>query len=157
MAFYNDGNIYASDSQVINSTISNSMITTSSIDMNMQPIENLGTCTTNYQAANKIYVDSQSAFITGTITLSGVTPVIISPLTSGIYTVKITSLVLNGPIAKFEIGKSEPSLQPQIHTIINTPGFSTTTVLRLSWDPNSGITCRKTSNLFDGSYNTFII
>lgn len=157
MAFNAEGNYYIGDSQVTNTSIGNSYITNSTIDMNLNKITNLGTCTTDYDAANKLYVDQKSPFVILSVDLTGVALVNISPELKGIYSIKVRSQVINGPCALFQVIKSESALQPQINTTNNVPGLFTSTILKLEWDPNTGIFLRKTSNLFDGTYDIFII
>lgn len=157
MSFYFEGNAYIDPAYIINSSISNSNITTSSLDMNLENITSVKDPILPQDAATKKYVDDLLFFKTTDVSLSGTSGSFVLSPTKGSFMVKVSNLVSNGPSALFNISKSEHPRAGQVHRINATPGNSSDTTLLLEWVANSGLYLRKTSDLYDGSYNVVMI
>jgi hypothetical protein len=157
MSFYFEGNAYIDPAYIINSSISNSSITTSSLDMNLENITSVKDPILPQDAATKKYVDDLLFFKTTDVSLSGTSGSFVLSPTKGSFMVKVSNLVSNGPSALFNISKSEHPRAGQVHRINATPGNSSDTTLLLEWVANSGLYLRKTSDLYDGSYNVVMI
>lgn len=136
-----------------NSTITDSSITNSTIDMNGGIITSAGTPINGTDVANKDYVDSVSSGI----------GIIIITLTNTFYTtilsnqegnlqLYIKNLVTNGPSASFTLSKSEPSRQTSYVRTTSSSGLNTLEKLDIRWNPNSGVELKKTGINYDGDY-----
>lgn len=161
MSTYFEGNAYIDGGQlqnaiVTNTSIGNCNITTSSLDMNLQNITNVKDPVNNQDAATKKYVDDLSIVISN-ITLSGTSTTTISSSLKGSFVIKVDNLILNGPSGVFNITKSEASREGHCNRISASPGYNTSTTLRVSWPANSGILLRKTGSDYDGSYRVKIM
>jgi hypothetical protein len=156
-----DGNAHLEDSCISNSTIENT-----SIDMNLLKITNLGTPTNPRDAATKAYVDAHtcgnngtggggggSVFSLYTVTLSStMSSLVTDTLPSGNYIIKVTSLVTDGPTAKFDIlNASISTVSSQVTRNTSSPGISGNSSLLMNWD-NTGLYLYKTDTPYDGDY-----
>lgn len=160
MSFFFEGSGYFDGSQLVNSTISNTLITSGNIhactiDMlstsgTFTPITNVQDPVNNQDAATKFYVDRLGTVFN--ISLTNTDNSIVSTNSKGSFMITISNQVLNGPSAIFNISKSESFKHPHIVRISASPGHSTNTFLEISWPPNSNILLRKTNHHFDGSY-----
>lgn len=160
MSFF-EGNAYIHEGQfqfgnVTQSTVSNSAIITSSLDMmdsagNLQFITNVKNPVLNQDAATKLYVDNLGISIFD-VTLLNTTGTLISSALSGSYIVLVKNLELNGPSAIFNITKNEAINSAQSVRVVSAPGTNTNVALYLQWDPNNPLYLYKNSTQFDGSY-----
>jgi hypothetical protein len=160
MSVFFEGNGFFDGSNLLGSTVSNTVISAGSIQActinmldtlgNFTPITNLQDPVNNQDAATKFYVDRLGTVFN--ISLTNTNYNILSPNVKGSYMITISNQVLNGPSAIFNITKNESNKQPHIVRITASPGQSTNTFLEISWPPNSGILLRKTNQYFDGSY-----
>jgi hypothetical protein len=161
-----EGNVFIDGGQVQNilvtsSSIGNSNITTSSLDM----LDAFGTCQniTNVldpirpqDAATKKYVDDLGIVIS-TITLNSTNNTIISNYDKGSFVITITNLVLNGPSGIFHVTKNESTNTAHIVRTTASPGYSSNVFLNITWPQNSGILLNKTGSSYDGSYRVKIM
>ncbi len=155
---YFEGNAYIDPAYITNSTIVNSSISTSFIDMNLENITSVKDPILPQDAATKQYVDNLVGFFKTTdVNLSGTSGSFVFSPTRGSFVVKVSNLVTNGPSALFNISKSEHPKDGQVHRINASPGNSSDTTLLVDWSANSGIYLRKTSDLYDGSYNVVML
>jgi hypothetical protein len=160
-----DGNGYFFDSYLTTSTVSNvimtqSTIKTSSIDMlntagNYQNIINVKDPIDLQDAATKNYVDTLG--ITFQCALSNTSSSIISSRMNGSFIITVSNNVLNGPCAIFHVVKSNSTQNAGIARTVAAPGLSGNTQLNITWAPSSGIYLNKTNGLYDGSYNIKMI
>lgn len=166
MPFAFQGNIYADDSIVINSTINNtylstSTITLSSIDMlntsgNYQNITNTALPINPHDVAIKLYVDNLGINI-NTFTLTNTQGTSISSAISGSFIITITNLVLNGPSATFHITKNNSNICGHVVRTTLSPGLTTLTALNITWPINSNPQLSKSDFNYDGAYQVKII
>lgn len=152
---YIDGG-YAQNIQLTNSSISSCIITTSSLDMNLQNITNVADPINDYDAVNKRYVDLLGITLS-TITLTNTNSVLISNNLSGSFVITITNLILNGPSGIFHITKNNSTRTAQINRTNSCPGYSTDISLQIEWPVNDGIYLYKTGNNYNGSYKIKIM
>jgi hypothetical protein len=160
MSVFFEGNGFFDGSQLVNSTVSNTTISASSLQActinmlsplgNYTPITNVQNPIDNQDAATKFYIDQLGTVFN--ISLNNTTNSTLSTNVKGSFMITITNTVLNGPSAIFNITKSESYKNPHIVRITASPGHSTNTFLEISWPPNSNILLRKTNQHFDGSY-----
>jgi hypothetical protein len=160
MSVFFEGNGFFDGSQLVNSTVSNTTISASSLQActinmlspigNYTPITNVQDPVNDQDAATKFYVDRLGTVFN--ISLSNTDNTTLSTNLKGSFMVTITNNVLNGPSAIFNITKSESYKKPHIIRITASPGHSTNTFLEISWPPDSNILLRKTNQYFDGSY-----
>ena len=137
-----------------NSRIQNSIITTTSIDMNDTVITNHGTPINPTDVVNKNYVDtlvgaSANAF---NITLTGTSYTLVTSILSGTIRVYIKNLVTNGPSAIFDLTKSSNTMTPSQTRITSSAGLGTLERLVMRWNPGSGLEVKKTNVNYDGLY-----
>ncbi len=161
-----EGNVFIDGGQVQNiivttSSIGNSNITTSSVDMldsfgNYQNITNVLDPIRPQDAATKQYVDDLGIVIS-TIVLNSTTNTLISSSNKGSFIITITNLVLNGPSGIFHVTKNESTNNAHIVRTTASPGYSTNVFLNITWPPNSGILLNKTGSNYDGSYRIKIM
>lgn len=166
MSFFMEGNIYADQSFVTNSSIGNSFIvksaiSTSSIDMlstagNFQNITNAAMPVNAHDVAIKQYVDNLGIVISS-ITLTSTQGTTITSSNTGSFVVTVTNQVLNGPSATFHITKNTPGACGHIvrHTL--SPGVTTRTALDIIWPINTGPMLYKSNIDYDGSYQVKIM
>lgn len=166
MSFFLEGNIYADQSYVTNSTINNSVMTTSSIysssiDMlntagNYQNITNAAMPINPHDVCIKLYVDNLGISIND-FTLIGTQGTLISNSVNGSFVITITNLVLNGPSATFHITKNNQSIAGHVVRQTLSPGSGSNTTLNIEWPLNDGPRLFKSDNNYDGSYRVKII
>lgn len=160
MSVFFEGNGFFDGSQLVNSTVSNTTISASSLQActinmlspigNYTPITNVQDPVNNQDAATKFYVDRIGTVFN--ISLTNTDNATLSTNIKGSYMITISNNVLNGPSAIFNITKIESYKNPHIVRMTASPGHSTNTFLEISWPPNSSILLRKTNQYFDGSY-----
>ena len=161
-----EGNAYIDggkilDLDITNVTLSNSMITKSSIDMldsagSLQRITNVQDPVNNQGVATKQYIDNLTIKVFQ-VTLNGIIDTIISNELYGTRTVYITNIITNGPCATFTISKNNASKQPHVSRLNASKGTNSNIYLTISWNVNSGITIRKTDTMYDGLYLVKIV
>jgi len=161
MSVYFEGNAYIDGGQIQNtlilsSSIGNSAITTSSLDMNMANITSVKDPINPQDAATKAYVDALEVSF-ATVLLTGTADTLISNNQKGSYVVSVNNIIVNGPSGIFHITKSEAAREAHIVRTVASPGYMTANTLRVTWPPNSGIYLRKTGSGFDGSYRVKIM
>lgn len=161
MSVFFEANAYIDTGQVNNviltgSSISNCVITTSLLDMNMENITNVKDPINLQDAATKKYVDDLE-IILKSVTLSGTNNTLITDNLIGSYIITISNVISNGPSAIFHITKNDPLKTSHIVRTVASPGNNTNVFLELSWPPSSGIYLKKTGLQYDGSYKVKII
>ena len=165
-SFFGEGNFYMDSSILINSSISNTIITTSqirtcTIDMlntsgNYQNITNAATPIQPNDVAIKSYVDALGISIQN-YTLTNTLGSLISTDLSGSFVITVKNLIFNGPSAIFNITKNEQSICGQVVRTSAAPGTGTYVTLDISWPSNSGIILFKNGPQYDGSYKVKIM
>ena len=153
---YFEGNAYIDGGTVTGTTIKNCSISTSSLDMNSSNITSVKDPIQQQDAATKQYVDDLGIrFVLKD--LSGTTETLVVADQVGSYIITITNIVIDGPSGIFNVTKNRQNSQSHIVRTVAAPGYGTTTTLKLSWPPNSGILLSKTDNNYNGSYKIKII
>lgn len=166
MSYFFQGNIFAENSLIINSSVGNSLIsscnlTSSSIDMlssigNYQNITSVKDPINQQDASTKNYVDNLGIIISN-VTLTSITGTLISNNNTGSFMVMVSNNVLNGPSATFHITKNSASLCGHIVRQTLSPGINTFTTLDIIWPPHSGFILFKSDESYNGSYKVKII
>jgi hypothetical protein len=166
MSFFIEANAYLDASYIINTSMSNSQITTtsitaSSIDMlsssgNYQFITNVQHPELDHDASTKYYVDSLGITINNH-TLISTQGTLVSSIQSGSCIITVKNKVLNGPSAIFNVTKNEPGNYGHIVRTAAAPGTNSKTLLDLHWPINSGIYLYKTGSTHDGTYQVKIM
>jgi hypothetical protein len=161
-----EGNVFIDGGQgqnitITSSTIGNSNISKSSIDMLsntgvLQNITNVADPIAQQDAATKKYVDDLDITISN-VTLTNTNTTTISNYIKGSYVITITNLVLNGPSGIFHVTKSESSQQAHIVRTVASPGYGTNIFLKITWPQNSGILLNKTGSNYNGSYRVKVM
>jgi hypothetical protein len=161
-----EGNVFIDGGQAQNitittSTIGNSNISKSSIDMLsntgvLQNITNVADPINAQDSATKKYVDDLDIVISN-ITLTNTNTTTISNYAKGSYVITISNLVLNGPSGIFHVTKSESSQQAHIARTVASPGYGTSIFLNITWPPNSGILLNKTGSNYNGTYRVKVM
>lgn len=135
-----------------NNTIKNGVVTNSKV-------VNLPTPINPGDAATKFYVDthsggvSSSNLITFSFTLINTTSIQLFSDTIGIFDFYISNNI-NGPMSKFLACKTNPAKIGSLNRIISVPGNGSISncYLEITWNVNTGITIKKTTGEFDGTY-----
>lgn len=141
---------------VTSSSIASSIITTSSLDMNLANIKRVKDPILAQDAATKNYVDLLGIVLT-TISLNGSTQSQVSSYQKGSFVITVSNSILNGPSGVFHVTKNEASRDAHIVRTVSSPGYMTNISLKINWPTNSGIYLYKTGPNFDGSYNIKIM
>ena len=71
---------------------------------------------------------------------------------TGAFTVAVSSKVVNGPVATFQVSKNDTSGDAHIVRITSLGGVGTNEVLELIWKGDEPMKLRKNGNSFDGEY-----
>jgi hypothetical protein len=146
-----------------NSTVSNSTIITSSIDMNGAVITNGGTPVNPGDLVNKAYADalvisaSGSVISTVTVTLTSTTYTTVISNTVGCFTISVKNVITGGPCATFTLTKNVASKGGNITRTSSSAGLNTYERLSMLWAVNGGIQLKKTGTNYDGTYTCKII
>ena len=159
MSVFFEGNAFIDEGKVLNTTIGNSYITTSSIDMNLENITNVKDPILPQDAATKKYVDD----IIGRgvlFNLTSTTGTLISSKTTGAFVVNITfsDTEVPGPSAIFQISKTNPNYHAHVVRTVSSaglslfPGEAPSTTLLVSWPIGNGIYLYKSTGDYDGDY-----
>lgn len=161
MSVFFEGNAFIDGGQIqntiiLNTSIGNSAITTSSIDMNMQNITSVKDPINPQDAATKKYVDDLDIRISN-ITLTGTTDYEISNYQQGSYIITVQNSVVGGPSGVFHVTKNDSSKHAHIARTVATPGALSTITLLVTWPPNSGILLKKTGSQYDGTYRVKVM
>jgi hypothetical protein len=161
MSVYFEGNAFIDgghiqNTRIMSSTVDNSAITTSTLDMDMNNITSVKDPIDPQDAATKKYVDDLDIVISS-VTLNGTGGTLISSYNQGSYVITVNSIVLNGPTGVFHVTKSDASRQAHVVRTAAAPGYMTNITLMVSWPQNSGIFLRKTGGNFDGSYRVKVM
>ena len=78
------------------------------------------------------------------------TPIILD--TTGIMSICVSSLINDGPMAIFDVIKTDISIPGQVNRRISAEGKTTHEKLKITWPPNQGIFVNKTDINYDGGY-----
>lgn len=161
MSVYFEANGFIDGGQVQNvnitsCSIGNSIITTSSLDMNMENITSVKDPINNQDAATKKYVDNLEIILRN-FTLIGTSTTEISTNQKGSFVVTVSNQILNGPTAIFHVTKSEAVRNAHIVRTAASPGYMSNVFLEILWPPNSSLLLKKTGNQFDGTYKVKIM
>jgi len=164
MSFFGEGNLYLQYSYLGNSTVNNTVITssiikTSSLDMlstagNYQRIINVATPILPNDAVIKNYVDLLGISI-NQITLTSTTGSVINSNITGSYMITVNTTLNAGPYgpnSTFNISKSDPSKCGHVVRPSSSPGSDNSCCLDMLWPAFSGPILFKTNVNFDGSY-----
>jgi hypothetical protein len=131
--------------------ISNSQLTTSSVDMNSSLITSVQDPVNQQDAATKHYVDALVGY-TSVLLYSTDFTTITGKLNGSIQLI-IEAVVDDGPCAIFLLSKSKSSKEASITRQTSAPGDSVNKEqLDIRWSPGLGIQLRKTNIGFDGEY-----
>lgn len=84
-------------------------------------------------------------------TLTGTNRVKILSVNSGAYTIKIESLVTNGPFAIFHVAKTQ-----NLNGTVNRYVSAGSNQLEMEWIQSQGIKLWKTNTMYDGNYKVTI-
>ena len=168
-SFFGEGNLYLQFSYLGNSTVSNTVITTSqistsTIDMlsstgQYQNIINAKNPINQQDVATKNYVDSLGISI-NQITLTSTTGTLINSNITGAYMITVNTTLNSGPYgpnATFNISKSDPSKCGHVVRPSSSPGSDSVCTLDITWPNNSGPILFKTNVNFDGGYYVKIL
>lgn len=153
---YFEGNAYIDGGNITLTTIGNCSISTSSLDMNNQNITSVKDPVQQQDAATKQYVDDLGIRFNET-TLNGTTPNVIFDDKTGSFIVTITNIIIDGPSGIFHVTKNRQGSESHIVRTVAAPGWSTNTLLQITWPPNSGILLSKTDNNYNGQYRIKIM
>lgn len=153
---YFEGNAYIDGGKITNTTISSCSISTSSLDMNNENITSVKDPVQQQDAATKKYVDNLGIRFNN-ITLNGILPIEIFPDKQGSFVITITNIIIDGPSAIFNLTKNRQSSESHIVRTVAAPGYTSNTLLQMSWPPNSGIILSKTNNDYNGEYRVKIM
>ena len=151
---------YTRGSQIIEcgSIISNSSITTSSIDMNGGVITSGGTPINPGDLVTKQYADSLtstgSGIPTSVITLTDTNYTNILPtVLNGTIQLFIKNIISGGPSGSFNLSKSEAIRDTSYTRNSSSAGITTSERLEIRWLPNTCIELRKTGDNYNGTYS----
>jgi hypothetical protein len=166
MSFFFEGNGFFDKSQIINSTIGNTLIIGSNIwsttiDMsttsgNLQNIINVKDPINPQDAATKKYVDDLGIVIKN-IDLSNTDKSLIYEELIGSFVITITNNIIGGPSGIFHVTKNLSTNNAHVVRTVASPGGGSLTFLEVTWLPNEGIYLNKTTNSFNGSYKVKIM
>jgi hypothetical protein len=142
---------FKSNSHINGGEIKNVDITSSTLDMNGQPITSVADPTNPQDAATKTYVDSVGEVIVITLTSTAYTT--ITAKLKGSSHLIIEAIIEDGPCATFFASKSTSTKHANIVRHTAAPGNSINKEqLDIQWLPGSGIELKKTNSNFDGTY-----
>lgn len=139
-----------------NSTITNTSISNSNLDMSGEKITNVGSPTLGTDAVNLDYINSIAApggLPITTITLTNTTPTLALGALQGSVMLLVKNIITDGPSATFICSKSEQTREPSIFRMTSCDGFTTAEKLDITWGTNQGIYLFKTGNGYNGQYS----
>jgi len=154
---YHSGNAVLNGTSAKRMTLTNSSVTTSSIDMNLQNITSVKDPILPQDAATKKYVDSaiSSYYNTYLVTLTGTGVSDAVSLPPGGWYVSVTGTIPGGPVATWTIAKSMTSGDASIFRLASSTSTSGETLI-LTWSPSSPLRVHKTGSNYDGAYSVKI-
>lgn len=160
MSVYLEGNAYLDESCLLNSdiqssTIGNSSISTSTLDMNSQNITSVADPVNPQDAATKNYVDIIGNVYEITLTGTAYT-LVTSQYLKGAINITVTNDVTNGPCATFHAVKSEPTRPSNVVRTTAAPGGTSLEQLEMRWLSSTGVEIHKTGTNYDGAYKVKI-
>lgn len=160
MSVFFEANAYIDTGQISNviltgSSVSNCIITTSLLDMNMQNITSVKDPIDLQDAATKKYVDNFG--VVKSISLFGTGNTLISDDLYGSFVITITNLIFGGPSAIFHVTKNDSSKTSHIVRTVASPGNNSSIFLEILWPIGTGIYLRKTGTSYDGAYKVKIM
>lgn len=138
-----------------NSTITNTNISNSSLDMSGEKITNVGSPTLGTDAVNLDYINSIAApggLPVTTITLTGTASTLAVGTLQGSIMLLVKNIITNGPSSTFVCSKSEQGRDASIFRMTSCDGLTTAEKLDITWEPNQGIYLFKTGLGYDGQY-----
>lgn len=152
------GSLYLDCGSLVNkSTITNSSIYTSTINMNGGVITNLGVPVNLTDSVNKQYVDDLvSGVNTIYITLTNTVYTTVSSFTSGTATLDVKNVVSGGPSATFNISKNDQTRFANPTRLTSQAGNTTNEKLEIDWSPNGPLRIKKTGTNYDGQYKIIL-
>ncbi len=148
------------------SSITNSSITNSTIDMGGNRITNVGDPIDGKDAVNKDYVDNlilngnpgiPNDVITHDITLVNDDFILVSCVLDGDLYIMVKNLVSGGPSANFQTTKGTYNHTASPARLSSSSGLTTGEKLEIQWLPGGGVQLRKTGLNYDGLYRLRII
>jgi hypothetical protein len=151
-----EGNAYLDSSVIVNTSIGNCIINTSSLDMldslgQYQRITNVASPINPHDVVIKEYIDTFTN--NQTITLTGTNGTLISSILYGSYIITVKNIVNNGPSAIYNLSKKNQSVLPHRIRMNSCPDIATSTYLNVTWNIGEGIILSKTTGSFDGNYD----
>jgi hypothetical protein len=147
-------NLYYGYSQdkLENALIQTSSIQDTDIDMNNKKITSVATPTNPGDAVPLGYITGTIGINTGSVILSGTTPVLIQNSSYGSFYIMINGGI-NAPNGVFAVSKNQPTFtNGQINTLASSRGDTTNERLKITWAANGGIFLEKTGSSYDGTY-----
>lgn len=138
--------------------VTNSEITTSTINMDGGVITNNGTPTNPGDLATKSYVDT----VVGVsnivvVTLTGTNYSTVVSNTTGAYMLAIKNVVSGGPSGMFSICKNISTNYADPMRMNSSAGITTKERLEINWAPSGPLQLKKTGVNYDGDYTITMV